>query len=231
MKYLYLVVLTVIVMSCNNSQNEKSTDTTADAEIAVNTLSEGERVAQKSGLEQWDNVKQIDFTFNVDRNGEQVSKRSWSWQPKSGDVRMINQEDTLVYNHKAVDSASIQADRAFINDKYWLLAPYQIVWDRGATIQEKDSIISPLTKRTSKMLTLTYNEEGGYTPGDAYDFYYGDDYKITEWVFRKGNADEPSMITTFEDYKQFNGIEIATVHKNEDGNFKLYFTDIKVQKE
>ena len=45
-------------------------------------------------------------------------------------------------------------------------------------------------------LTIVYGDEGGYTPGDAYDFYFGDDHIIKEWVFRKGNATEPSTMTT-----------------------------------
>ena len=34
-----------------------------------------------------------------------------------------------------------------------------------------------------------YLSEGGYTPGDAYDIYFNEDYMIKEWTFRKGNSD------------------------------------------
>ncbi|WP_368662417.1 hypothetical protein [Zobellia laminariae] len=65
--------------------------------------------------------------------------------------------------------------------------------------------------------------------GDAYDFYFGDDYLIKEWVFRKGNQVEPSMSTTWEDYTDVGGLKVAKIHQNEDGSFKLYFTNLEVK--
>ena len=78
------------------------------------------------------------------------------------------------------------------------------------------------------MITLTYPDQGGYTPGDAYDIFYNDDFMIEEWVFRRGNAQEPTMATTFENYKDYNGIKIATDHKMADGNWNLNFTDVTI---
>ena len=78
-------------------------------------------------------------------------------------------------------------------------------------------------------LTIVYGNAGGYTPGDAYDFYFEDDYIIQEWIFRKGNSPTPSLTTTFEDYKEFKGLKIATSHKRQGPNFNLYFTNIDVQ--
>jgi len=78
-------------------------------------------------------------------------------------------------------------------------------------------------------LTVTYNQEGGYTPGDAYDFYFTDDFKVHEWVFRRGNQEEPSLITTWEDYKEVGGLNLAQMHQNEDGSFKLYFTNLEAK--
>jgi hypothetical protein len=78
-------------------------------------------------------------------------------------------------------------------------------------------------------LTIVYNNEGGYTPGDAYDFFFGDDYILKEWIYRKGNRESPSLSTTWEDYEDKGGIEIATAHKDASGDFKLSFTDIEVK--
>jgi hypothetical protein len=79
------------------------------------------------------------------------------------------------------------------------------------------------------MITLSYPDDaGGYTPGDAYDIYYDEDYIIREWTFRKGNSPEPTLSTTFENYKDFNGIKIAIDHKMAKGNWNLNFTDVSV---
>ncbi len=230
-KILVALSLSILFVSCNkesSTQNKNSESNEFIAEKAPQT--EAEKIAYANGYEHWDNVTQLNFTFNVDNNGQTVAQRSWSWRPKDNMVTMISAGDTITYNRTSIDSIHIKADRGFINDKYWLLAPYQIVSDSGTQIEVTDNVESPLSRKQSKKLTLLYGNEGGYTPGDAYDFYYGDDYLITEWVFRKGNSPEPSMTTTFEGYEDFKGLNIATDHKSEDGNFRLYFTDITVEK-
>jgi len=78
-------------------------------------------------------------------------------------------------------------------------------------------------------ITIVYGSEGGATPGDAYDFYFEDDFILKEWIFRKGNQTEPSMITTWEDYAGIEGLKIAKAHKKEGENFNLYFTGIEVK--
>ena len=186
MKSYYLLLLIICFISCN----EKKTDSNERLELVPKpdenpVLSEGEVIALKNGVLEWDNVQQIDFTFNVDRIGKNVAKRSWSWKPKTNDVTMISATDTINYNRSSIDSTSMRADQGFINDKFWLLAPYQIAWDKGTTIKVEDSVMSPMSQKISTKLTTVYGNDGGYTPGDAYDFYYGEDYKITEWVFRK----------------------------------------------
>jgi len=102
------------------------------------------------------------------------------------------------------------------------------VWDEGTTISEAIKEVAPISKTELNKITITYGNEGGYTPGDAYDFYFNDDYIIQEWAYRKGNSETPSMITTFENYEDFNGLKIAKEHKMAEGNFNLYFSDIKV---
>lgn len=82
-----------------------------------------------------------------------------------------------------------------------------------------------------KKITLTYVGEGGYTPGDAYDFFYDDKNMVREWIFRRGNAPDPSMTTTWEDYEDYKGIKISKTHNVADGSFKLFFTDISVKTE
>ncbi|TVZ51598.1 hypothetical protein [Dokdonia sp. Hel_I_53] len=228
MKYHLLYAVAFISLSCVEKTTNRETEPTTTKETTE--LSEAEKIANNNGIANWDKVTQLDFTFNVDRGGKNVAKRSWSWKPKTGDVTMINNTDTITYNRSLIDSTSLRADQGFVNDKFWLLAPYQLAWDEGLTIETTEGVTSPLSRKQSKKLTTVYSNDGGYTPGDAYDYFYGDDYMITEWVYRRGNNPEPSMITTFEDYKNIEGLNIATMHRNEKDDFKLYFTDITVIK-
>ena len=136
--------------------------------------------------------------------------------------------DTIRYNTGNIDATLTKIDRGFINDKFWLLIPFQLVWDQGTTVSEPIKTEAPISKNKMNKITLTYPNEGGYTPGDAYDIYYGDDYLIKEWAYRKGNKPEASLINTFENYQDFNGIKIALEHKKAKGDWNLNFTNVKV---
>lgn len=218
-KSIILLIILITSVSCKHKQETK----VAEKEVSI-----AEKIAKANGLENWKNVAQINFTFNVDKDTTHF-ERSWSWKPKTGDVTLISGKDTISYNRKSVDSISLKADKSFINDKFWLLAPFQLVWDSGTTISEPITEEAPISKTQLNKITLTYPNEGGYTPGDAYDFYFGDDFIVKEWIFRRGNAKEPTMMTSWENYQDFNGVKIALEHKKPEENWKLYFTDVKVK--
>lgn len=219
-KTAFLILISILTFSCKNEKNK----TLSEKE----PLTLPEMIAFAHGVEHWEQVEELKFTFNLDR-GENHSERSWSWKPKTDDVTLYSSDDTIQYNRKNLDSLSLQADRAFINDKYWLLAPFNLVWDEGTTFSQKDSVKAPISNKIIQQLTITYGDEGGYTPGDAYDFFFENDFQIKEWIFRKGNDSIPSLVTTWENYKDFNGIKIASMHQNPEGTFKLYFTNIEVK--
>ncbi len=218
-----LLTLSILTLLASCKSDKKDNTTSIEKELSI-----AEEIANANGFEHWKDVSQIEFTFNVDRDTTHF-ERSWSWKPKTGDVTLISGNDTISYNRKSVDSTSLNADKNFINDKYWLLAPYQLVWD-DIDFTSVPMVAAPISKMLMNKLTVTYSDEGGYTPGDAYDFYFDKDYIIKEWVFRQGNVKEPSMMTTWEDYEDFNGLKLAKTHKKPEGNWKLHFTNIKVTK-
>lgn len=216
-----LIYIFFIILTISSCKKEKKIVT------VQKTLTIAEKIANVHGYSNWQNVSKIEFTFNVDRDSSHF-QRSWQWKPKTNNVIMISNQDTISYNRSHIDSTNLKTDQAFINDKYWLLAPFNLVWDKGITISEPVKEEAPISKNELNKITLTYSNEGGYTPGDAYDFYYGDDFLIKEWVYRKGNAEKPSLITSWENYQDFNGLKIAKEHKKLEGNWNLYFSDIKV---
>lgn len=242
MKYLAALTMVTLVFftSCktdtktenntndNSENNTEEPTATPDKEATI-----VEKVAQANGMDNWASVEALKFTFNVDREGSPHFERSWMWKPKTNEVTALSAEDTLTYNRNnittEVDSTIYKTNGNFVNDKYWLLAPLNIMWDKENTTTEhtKESE-APISKKPMQKLTVSYGQEGGYTPGDAYDFYFGDDFIVQEWVFRKANQAEPSMTTTWEDYTDKGGLQIAETHQNEEGNFKLYFTGIEV---
>ena len=223
MKSLYIgITCLLLVSACKSDKSE----TLVKEEIKELTIAE--KIASAHGFENWKNVSEVKFTFKVDRDTIKGKGRSWVWNPKEDSVAMTAGESTVNYVRNKIDSTYTVADRAFINDKYWLLVPFQLVWDSSATISEAKKTEAPISKDELNIITITYSDKGGYTPGDAYDIYYDDQFLIKEWVYRRGNSEQPSLTTTFENYKDYNGIKIATDHKQEGGNWNLNFTDVSI---
>ncbi|WP_405247295.1 hypothetical protein [Cellulophaga sp. Asnod2-G02] len=218
----FTAILILLLASCKTDKKETK------ASIATPELTILEQVAQANGYENWKKVNELKFTFNVDRDTTHF-ERSWVWKPKTNEVTSITKEDTITYLRKNRDSTLTKTDAGFINDKYWLLAPFQLVWDaKGFEFTHTAESEAPISKKPMQKLSIVYDNEGGYTPGDAYDFYFGEDYVIQVWVFRKENQEEPSMVTTWEDYTTINGIKIAKSHKMDGQKFDLNFTEIHI---
>ena len=220
MKNIYLILCLVFVLNSCKEEKSKTPDK------PVEELSIPEKIANAHGYENWNQIQSLRFTFNFDRDTVHF-ERSWIWDIKNQEVSQITSGDTITYNRSAVDSTIAKVDAGFINDKYWLLAPFNLVWDKSnLTYEHQMDVTAPISKQPMQKLTIVYSSEGGYTPGDAYDFFFDDDYKIREWIFRKSNQAEPSTITTWEDYESVGGLLISKMHVKDTGVSSISFTDV-----
>jgi len=86
--------------------------------------------------------------------------------------------------------------------------------------------VAPICRKTLRKITTIYNDKDGFTPGDKYDIYLDKNNHIREWAYYKNGAIEPSLITTWENYKDFNGLKLSQENKSKDGKFRLWFTGI-----
>jgi len=221
-KLLVVALMSVFMISCNDSKKEQE-KIEKDPNLEIH-----EKIAMANGFEKFDSVKKIKFTFNVKMNDTLRSERKWTWNRKSGKISLTEKDSVMSYTRKdslAKDKQYI--DQRFVNDSYWLLFPYQLKWS-DADFSEVKSAKSPISGDEMQMLTVSFPAEGGYTPGDSYDIYFDDDFMIQEWVY-KASGGGREMATTWEDYQDFDGVKISKMHKSEDGNFELYFTDISVE--
>ncbi len=236
----YLISITILSLLCLACKTEVKKENTYEEDMEVRNpepitdnnpqkmATTAEAIAFANGFENWNNVKEITFTFNVDEDTTHF-ERTWNWQPKKHIVTLTSKKDTITYNRTQIDTTVLKIDQGFINDKYWLLAPFNLVWDAASfTSEHQVKAIAPISNTEMQKLTIVYKSEGGYTPGDAYDFYFEGDFIIKEWVFRKQNAEQPSLITSWEDYNTYNGIKIAKTHKRNEGDWTLHFTGIEV---
>lgn len=221
MKNLLLAsLLLVLIISCT----KKGTD-----RVETQQLSDVELIAKAYGIDNFNKIKQLRYTFNVARHDTLLVAREWIWKKESGEITMINNEDTVTYQQTNVTDDLKKADHRFINDKYWLLFPFQLVWDKDMTVTNMGTQTAPISGNQLIKLTVQYGDAGGYTPGDAYDLYLNENWIIQEWEFRKSGKESPGSAITWEGYADFNGIKVATNHLNNDSGLRIYFTGISFE--
>ncbi len=194
-------------------------------------LASAANVAEAYGIDAWSGIKRVAFTFNVEAPQKSVT-RSWVWEPREDRVTRTGSDGeatTYLRSEASSDKSLAEIDQQFINDSYWLVFPFHLVWDTGTTLTEKAGPLPlPIGEGdAAKSLTIQYAADVGYTPGDAYDLYLDADDDILAWSFRKGGADEVSLATTWSTPTNFGPIRISTDHIGEN-NFRLFFTDVAV---
>lgn len=223
-KNLMLFALLIFTISCKNDTEKAGTSENESAFEEPIT----KEIAYANGFKNFEDVNQINFTFNVKVNDTLRSERSWKWFPKENKVELTEKGETSSYNTNGnLDEAETQIDKKFINDRYWLLFPYELIWSEY-DLEHNRSSVAPISQKEMHQITVKYSDTSGYTPGDTYlVFFEEDDKMIREWTYQ--SAGGRSLSTTWEDYETFNGITIAKMHKSEDGSFQLYFTDIMVK--
>lgn len=191
------------------------------------------KVALAYGYADFDDLNTISYTWNVRRDSATVITRDWKWNIQDRTVYYATADTSYTYSLDMPSDSLPVADKGFINDKYWLLFPFQLAWDTGYTYETKENVPSPIAGKNSTLLTIVYDateqdsKVSGYTPGDAYDLYLAENYMILEWVFRRENGTD-GRATTWEDVQDFGPIKISTSHSNDKDMQFIWFTDVSV---
>jgi hypothetical protein len=193
------------------------------------------KVAAAYGLKGFDQVEQIRYTFNV-KLGEKQFKRGWTWWPETDRVEYRPADDAgqaATYNRKDLGTAPGEelkkADAAFINDQYWLLFPFHLAWDRQADIKDTGRRPLPIGKGEARSLVVSYPPTGGYTPGDVYELFVDENYRLVAWIYRKGGASEPTRVSSWEDHRRVGPLTLSLDHRGPDGNFRVWFSEVAVK--
>jgi len=196
----------------------------------------GEKIAQAYGIGGFGEIEEIKFTFNV-KKGETAASRSWVWMPKTDRVTYLGDGKTheaITYNRKDLSDTGSESfreiDSHFINDQYWLLFPFHLVWDNAAKVElHPENVKLPIGGGTGRMVSVIYPSEGGYTPGDRYELFLGDNNMIAEWIYRRGGAEKPTVIATWEDNRHMGPIVMSLNHVGADKNFHVWFTNVEMK--
>ncbi|MEM1212073.1 MAG: hypothetical protein AAGI68_07220 [Planctomycetota bacterium] len=186
-------------------------------------------IAQRHGLDAWPTVTQLDFTFNVKTPKREIA-RQWSWRPHDHQVTRTINDQPLTFDPTTVTTESpgpiLAAHKEFINDTYWLLFPFQLVWS-NPTVTPFGLVDTPIAKTPAIRMDVTY-PTGGYTPGDTYQLYLQPDGGlIREWTFARPN--KPDRHFAFQDPVTLGPLLTYLNHPTADGSVNVFFTNLSIQ--
>src|SRR5712691_4674960 len=103
-----------------------------------------EQIAKTYGLDSFGQIEAIRYTFNLDLGALKLS-HAWVWEPKADRISYEGKDKagkpvkaTYVRSQLSSQPAVVQdeVDPAFVNDQYWLVLPFHVVWDSGADVQD-----------------------------------------------------------------------------------------------
>jgi len=181
-----------------------------------------DEIAKAYGFDSWGQVEAIRYTFTLDA-GKLKLHRSWVWEPKADRITYDGPDKdgkpvkvTYVRAQLASQNAFVKevVDPGFFNDQYWVLFPFHMVWDTGATITDAGMQKLPLGKGKATKVVVQYPSDGGFTPGDTWGLFVGKDHRIQELAFKHGGAAKPGVVlATWEKYKKAGPVLVSTFHR------------------
>jgi len=188
----------------------------------------GRIIAERYGFAEWGEVESLEFTFNVELPDREVA-RAWTWDVAEEAVTRRSPGEPVTIDlggdPVAWTPAQTQVHKQFINDSYWLLFPFQLVWS-DPVVTDAGPAPLPVGTDEGRKIVTRWPAEGGYTPGDAYDLYLDGDGVIRAWTFRRGGGPAGRSVS-FDGYEQVGPLLLSLDHRG-DGDFRLFFTDVEL---
>jgi len=198
-----------------------------------------EQIAKTYGLDSFGQIEAIRYTFNLDLGALKLS-RAWVWEPKADRISYEGKDKagkpvkaTYVRSQLSSQPAVVkdEVDPAFVNDQYWLIFPFHVVWD-GANVEDTGMHKLPLGKGSAKRGVVKYPSGGGYSPGDTWELYVGSDDRVKAFIFHRGGPQKPRVaIATCTGYKKARPLLISSDHRGTaDGKpMRVFFSNVSVK--
>ena len=183
-----------------------------------------EKIAKAYGIDSYDKIDAIRYTWSVDIPGLFKATHKWEWEPKTGKISFETtgkdgKPVSVTYDSSQLSSQSdqvkTQVEPAFVNDNYWLMFPFHAYWDKSATITNEGMKKLPVGAGSATLVSVKYPAEaGGYTPGDTWNLYVGKNYRVEYLVFHHGGTKKPSLVNaTWTGYKKAGPLLVSTEHR------------------
>lgn len=182
-----------------------------------------DKIAKTYGIDSWDQVQAIRYTWDGEIPGLFKLSHSWEWEPKTGKISFEGTDKDgkpvkVTYDSSQLSSQSDvvknQVEPSFVNDNYWLLFPFHAYWDKSAAVTDEGMKKMPIGTGTARLVSVKYPAAaGGYTPGDTWDLYVGPDDRVKAMVYHRGGDKKPSLvIASWTGYKKAGPLLFSTEH-------------------
>jgi hypothetical protein len=187
-----------------------------------------ELIAALGGGAAWEKARQFRFDFVVEREGSRAAEFHHVWDRYTGDYRLlgrdksrapyavyfnVNTRDGVAFsNGKAVEGEEKKkllenAYGRFINDSYWLLAPWK-VFDPGVH-RDYDGEKTGPEGALCDVIRLTFDNVG-LTPKDVYWLWITrDGRRMVQWQYVLGGAAEDPTTALWKDWRTFAEIQLS----------------------
>lgn len=206
-----------------------------------------ELIAALGGQTAWEKARQFRFDFIVEREGKRVAEFHHVWDRYTGDYRLlgtdksgapyavyfnVNTRDGVAFsNGRAVDGEEKRklletAYGRFINDTYWLLAPWK-VFDPGVHREYGGEKTGP-DGAICDLIRLSFDNVG-LTPKDVYWLWVTrDGRRMVEWQYVLGGAQEEPTTAFWKDWRTFGGIALSLEKTFTERPVRLLFENVAV---
>jgi hypothetical protein len=183
-----------------------------------------EKIAKTYGLDSWDQIQAIRYTWSGEIPGVFKLVHTWEWEPKTGKISFEGKDKQgkpvkVTYMSSDLSSQSDvvknQVEPAFVNDNYWLLFPFHAYWDTSAAVTDRGMHKLPIGTGSAELVSVKYPPSaGGYTPGDTWELYIGKNYRVRDLVFQHGGNAKPHLvIVTWAGYEKAGPLLVSTEHR------------------
>ncbi len=127
-----------------------------------------EQIAKTYGLDSWNQIEGIRYTWNGEITGLFKASHTWEWEPKTGKVSYEGKDKDgkpvkATYVQSQLNSAPADVKDviapSFVNDNYWLLFPLHAYWDTSAAVTDQGMHKLPVGNGSAELVAVKYPNE------------------------------------------------------------------------
>ena len=218
-------ILLVLAAACSVTPLRQSTNPAAPSFDVEHSDPRAIAIADEvmealGGRAAWDATRCLEWTF--------AGRRTLLWDKQAHDLRLdegrrvvlmdldtgegrVYEDGRPVEDPAARRDALDHAYKAWVNDSYWLLAPYKLK-DSGVRLGLAGERTLP-GGRTCDVLRVEFDNVG-VTPDNAYELCVTrDTHRVVQWSYFEHRDDaEPTMTTPWDGWRRYGRIWLAGDH-------------------